>query len=292
MKLSFTLFVLVFYSSICFSNFPFIKIENMSGDYANEQGRAHAGNAKYDISKVKISHQDIFLNFNKKQKNLIIKDDTTSVELDFDFSFLNIFKAFSFSSFQIDSKTNLFSAGGENLELNITPKKYYLSNYYLETDIRELNIPNNENTTIIDGLILNAGLSIAKIEFSNFHGDVFDEMKIENPSYKDKIDKIKKSGEKLEFPMIIRDVDYFVHRGKFSGKAKIDSYINLWFKIFGEISSNKKNTLIKIKIYNAKLGFFYVKRTILAMVQSMNLEGVTVDGDTILVDLDNVVLGQ
>lgn len=269
--------------------FPKIKIKNVSGDYLDEKGQAHAETAKYSINKVKISHQDIFINFNKKQKNLVLKDNTTTVQLDFDFSFLNVFKAFSFKLLDIDSDSKVFSFGSENLDLYILPKKYQLSNVFLQTDVTGISLPDDEDISIVDGLVLNAGFSIDKIEFAKIDEDFFDEIRIENPMLVDDVTKIQRKGAALEFPIIIRNVDYEIKKGFFRGMAKIDSYINLWFHIAGDIKTDKKNTYLKINIQKAKLGIFSIRNTIMNMIRRLKLDGVTVEGRTVIIDLENVV---
>ena len=274
---------------LSFSEFPSININNLTGDYLDQKGTAHADKARYKIHKVKIAHENIYIDFNKKVKNLVIKDDTTSVELDFDFSFLNIFKAFSFNQVQIHSNKNIFSLGGTSLDLYISPKKYHLSHYSVETNVKGFSRTDNREITLVDGLILNAGLGIKKIEFAKFDDVVFEDIRIENPDRISEVNQLEKSGQSLEIPMIIRNVDYKIFRGSFMGKAKIDSYINLWFKIWGDISTDKDNNFITIKIKKAKLGFFRITRTVLNMVSNMKLDGVKVSGNTITVDLRNVV---
>ena len=272
-----------------FGEFPSININNLTGDYLDQKGTAHADKARYKISKVKIAHENIYIDFNKKVKNLVIKDDTTSVELDFDFSFLNVFKAFSFKQVQIQSTKNLFSLGGSNLDLYISKKKYHLSDYFIETNVKGFSRTANRDITLVDGLILNAGFGIKKIEFAKFDDVIFDDIRIENPEKIEEANQLERRGQSLEIPMIIRNADYKIHRGSFMGKAKIDSYINLWFRVWGDISSDKDNNFITIKIKKAKLGFFRITRTVLNMVKDLKLDGVKVSGNTITVDLRDVV---
>lgn len=274
------------------AKFPSIHVRNMHGNYLDQKGTAYAESAKYKISKVRISHEDISLNFDKKEKNLIINDDTTTVDLNFDFSFLNIFKAFSFKALDIFSNQKKFGLLSGDVELFIAPKKYSISDFYIETDISNLPIPREEDITIIDGLTLNAAFSMRRVSFSNFDDEVFEQMKLENPNEKEKISHYQNQNNKINIPMIIRNVNYKIHKGRFTGRALIDSYINLWFRVAGDITTNKENTFMKIYIRKAKLGIFSIRRTILRMISALDLDAVEVDGYTIHVDLRNVALGQ
>jgi hypothetical protein len=92
--------------------------------------------------------------------------------------------------------------------------------------------------------------------------------------------------------MIVRRAKFNINKGKFTGSALMDSYINLWFRINGEITSNKENTVLEIKINRAKIGYFSVKGTLLKRVKNMKLDNVTVVGSKIIIDLSSIVFGQ
>jgi hypothetical protein len=271
--------------------FPIIDVQNISGDYLDGNGTAYAEKAFYVVPKVKIAHKDITIEFNKKQKSLIINDPSTTVELEFDFSFMNVFKAFTFNNLDIKSDAKLFKIDSERLELFIAPKKYNMEEFYIETDVRNIPAQDDEDITIVDGLVLNAAMSIKKIEFAGFDDVVFDDIRIENPTFTTEANVLAEKARKTNIPMIVRHVDYTIKEGKFAGKAKIDSYINLWLRLNGIVKTNKDNTILDIHLTRAKLGFFSIKGTILKMVRNLKLDGVVVKGNHIIVDVSTVVVG-
>lgn len=281
----------MFFVNSVFAAFPIIDVQNISGDYLDGKGTAYAEKAYYVLPKVKIAHKDIAIEFNKKEKNLIINDPSTTVELEFDFSFLNVFKAFTFTQLDIKSDDKLFKIDSNFLDLYIAPKKYHMKNFYVETDVRNIPTQDDEDITIVDGLVLNAGMTIEKIEFDSFDDDVFGDIRIENPEYIEEIIQLEKKSKKIAVPMIVRFVEYSIKEGVFVGKAKIDSYINLWLRLNGKVKTNKENTLLDIHLTRAKLGFFSIKGTLLNMVKRLKLDGVTVKGSHIMVDLSTVVVG-
>ena len=75
--------------NIAFAGFPIVKVIEMSGEYNNKKGIAYAEIADYDLDDVRISHKDIEVRFNKIEKNLVLRDDNTTVQLKFDFDFPN-----------------------------------------------------------------------------------------------------------------------------------------------------------------------------------------------------------
>lgn len=277
------LFVIM--TSTATAAFPKIDMQNVQGRYLDEKGNAYAEKAHYELPKVKISHENISIDFNKKEKNLIISDPSTSVELEFDFSFLNIFKALSFDNLGIKSDSKVFTVTSESLDLYISPKKYHLEGFSIETDIRNIPIPNDEDITVIEGVIINSHLSIKKVNFSNFDIIVFESLKAENPRLTHHIKKLQTKAKSSIVPMIIRNINCDIKDGKFTGKAKIDSYINLWLRVSGQITTDKENTFLDINLKKAKLGIFSIKYTLLKMLKSLNLDKITVSGSHIIVDL-------
>jgi hypothetical protein len=288
-KMKKIILLLLITPTFVFGAFPTIDVRNVNGDYRDEKGIAYAEKASYALPQIKISHSQIEFNFNKFEKSLIISDSSTTVELEFDFSFLNIFKAFSFTAVNIDSTDKIFNIQSEQLDLYIEPKKYHMSNISFFTDVEAIPTQDGQDISVIDGLILNAGLKIEKIEFEHFDEVVFDDLRVENPISHLEVKKIQnEKNYKLKLPMIIRKTNFTVKEGVFNGRAKVDSYINLWLRLGGKISTNKENTVIEVFLIKAKLGIFSIRKTVLKMVKRLNLEGVTVDGNKIRVDLATV----
>jgi hypothetical protein len=278
-KMKIFVFLTLLLPSITFSAFPIIDVKNVNGDYLDGKGIAFAEKASYSLPQIQISHSQIEFNFNKLEQNLVISDPNTTVELEFDFSFLNIFKAFSFTGVVIDSTDKVFNIQSEKLDLYIEPKKYNMTNLSFFTDVQGIPTQDGQDISVIDGLILNAGMKIDKIEFENFDEIVFDDLSKENLN----LQTIRK--KKIKVPMIIRNTNFTVKEGIFNGKAKVDSYINLWLRLGGKISTNKDNSVIEVLLVKAKLGIFSIRKTIMKMVKRLNLEGVSVEGNRIIVDL-------
>lgn len=277
--------ILCFVVNTAYAVFPIIDVQNVNGDYLDEKGSAFAEKAYYALPKVKISHKDISIKFNKREKNLIISDPSTTVELEFDFSFLNVFKAFAFDNSYIKSNTKLFTLGSNVLDMYIDQQKYHMEDVILETDVRNVQVPDDEDLTILDGIVLNAAVKIKKISFSKFRDIVFDDLRIENPSKISEINHFQLKSQKNALPMIIRFLKFNIDKGRFRGIAKIDSYINLWLRMSGTIKTNKENTLIDMHLQRAKLGWFSIRGTILKMARRLKLDGLTVKGSHIIVDL-------
>lgn len=288
------LLISLVFSLNAMASFPIIDVKNIGGEYVDEKGNAYAMKAAYELPNVKISHRDIHITFNKKRKNLIISDPSTTVELDFDFSFLNIFKSFSFENLDISSDAKIFNIFSEELDINIDPKKYMIKDFYVETDVRNIPTQDDEDITIVDGLVLNAALKVSKLEFKDDNtSNFFDSLRSENKGKHKEINEIEARGKKgIKIPMIVRNMSYSVKEGLFTGKAKIDSYINLWLRIGGKMTTNKDNTKLEIHLHKAKLGIFSIRSTLLKQVKKLELEGVTVKGRTIHVDLSSVVTGN
>lgn len=270
--------------------FPFIKIKNMSGKYLSGKGAARAESAKYGIDKIKIFHKEVDLKINEKR--LVVKNEMTKVEFKFKSSFFNTFKAFSFHQLNVSSDKKQFNLRSDDLEFFIAPKKYSLSEFQIETDISHLPISARDDITIVDGLTLNAILRMRKVSFSGFDSSFFEELRKENPTKVNHIFQIQKKSKTFKLPMAIRNIFFKVHKGQLIGKAKIDSYINLWFRIEGDIKTNRENSFIKIYVRRAKLGFFSVRTVLMNMVSDLDLDGVSVDGYTIHIDLEHASLSK
>ena len=259
----------------------------MHGDFLDDKGSASAEKAYYIIpNAAKISHKDITIEINKKKKNLVISDPNTTVELVFDFSFINVFKAFTFEELNISSNSKLFTIKSDILDLYVSPKRYHLEDIRFETDVRSLPIPDDEDITVVDGMLLNANLKVKKLEFKNFDDVVFDLLQKENPTILPEVKQVFAKGIFQKLPMIVRSINFDVKKNEFKGTAKIDSYINLWLRLNGSINIDKDAKIIDINIRKAKLGIFSVKRTLLDMARNLKLENITVKGNHIYINLE------
>lgn len=290
---NFGLFLLLF-PVLSVAKFPEIDVQDLNGTYLDEKGSAHAMQARYVLPKVEIKHQDIDVIFDKMEKKLRISDPSTSVVLDFDFSFLNVFKSFEFSGVEIKSTDKIFSLQSDMLNLFINETSYDLEDFYVETDVRNIPTQDDEDITVIDGLILNALFRMKSLRFTDAsRSEFFNDLRAENPEHIVEINELenKKNVDKL-IPLVVRNVSYVVQEGVFNGKALMDSWINLWLRINGEMATNKENSEITIRLDRAKLGIFSIRGTLLKRVRGLNLEGVTVNKNTITINLETVILNQ
>ncbi len=270
--MKFLLINCLFICNSALAAFPFIDVQNIYGDYLDGTGAAYASKAIYKVPKAQISHQNIEVNFDKKEKNLVISDPSTTVVLEFDFSFLNVFKAFSFQQVDIKSDEKKFAIDAGNVDLYIDPKKYHMEDIYTEIDVQNLPIPDEEDITIVDGLILNALLKINKLSFEKFDDVIFDDIRVENPLRLSEVNKWQQVDKAISIPMIVRKISFLSNKGSFTGKALIDSYINLWMRVRGTMESNKDNTELKIVLKAAHLGYFNIRNTILNMIFYLRTE--------------------
>lgn len=264
---------------------PVIDIKGINGDYLDESGRAHALKAFYELPKVSIRHQDIEINFNKKDRSLILRDPNTTVQLAFNFSFLSIFKAIAFENVNIKSNTKVFTVTSDNLDLYIKPKKYHFEDILIETDVT--NVPNSDDDDfdILDGILMNGEISSRKMDFSDYDVIIFDDLREENPEFADEITLLQEKMEKMKIPLVVRHMKFNVDKGDITGKAQLDSYINLWLRLAGTIKVNKEKTLLTITVDTVKLGIFSFRKVLLKQLKKLQLNNVKVEGNQILVSL-------
>ena len=268
--------------------FPLIDVENINGTYVDGKGVAYAEKAAYTVPHVKISHERIDLKFNNKAKSLVIADIKTKVELDFDFSFLNVLKSFEFTNVDVKSSTQLFTVLSDEMTIFISGKNYKLNELFFETDVRNIPTQDDDDISILDGFLLHADLSIKKFKFVQSTEEFFNDMKIENPSRVSELNNLVLKSKLQNIPMIIRHFRLKVREGIFFGKAKIDTYLNFWFNIAGKIKANKEQTELDIHVTKAKLGYFSVISTIMSAIKALGMDGVSVKGNHIFIDFENV----
>lgn len=279
-------------STSVLAKFPLIDIQRMSGEYVEGEGKAYAEKAFYVIPKAKISHEQIEIDFSKLSKSILIKDPSTSVELEYDFSFLDVLKAFSFNELNIKSTDKLFTIVSDVFDIYIDPTKYHIEKFLVETDVRNIPTSDAQDISILDGIILNGRLEAKKMQFKDFDLTLFDDLRLENPGHKQEITKVQKSN-KLSIPMIVRHMKFKADEGRIVGKALMDSYINLWFRVWATMKTNKRNSELIITVNKAKLGIFSIRSTLLKAIARLKLDKVNVDVKrrTITIDLKSIVFG-
>lgn len=275
----------VVFSVYSYADFPIFSAKEINGKFINDKGFASASSISYKLPKISIKHSEIDLNFDRVEKSLLITDEATSAKLDFDFSFLNVFKAFRFGDISINSIPNRFESSIDLLNLFINNQTYKMSGISLFSDIGVTQF--NGKISLIDGILLKSILEIEKVKFAKFNPDIFnlfieENLSVQNNFFQDLIKCIK---DKKLPKMIIRHTKFEVNEGKFTGVAIVDSYMNLMLRMNGTINSNEDNSEIIIKLNKAKLGLFSIRSTIIKRIDRLGLNGVSVNGNTIRVVL-------
>jgi len=267
--------------------FPLAKFENLYGEFVNENGKAYAESAKYDLNQVKITHKEIEVKFNKKAKHLVIKDNNTTVELKLDFSFLNVFRFLSFEGVNMQSSLKNFELNLDKLNLFIQPNDYVLDEMRVSTDLTQVNGPVSDDTTVLDGIVLNGEITIKSLAFGKIDETVFIKSMIEeNPTLS--ADIVNTFIPKA-IPITARNLALNLKKGMFSGQVLLDSWINANLYIGGEIKNLAKENKLQINLQRAKLGYFSIKRLVLKNIKKLGLDSVGVNGQVITVNLGKVL---
>lgn len=283
--------VLLITSMNSWGAFPLINFENLNGDYANGKGVAYAESGKYSIPPVvKISHKEIDVDFNKQQKNLVIRDANTAVELGFDFSFLNVFRAVNFSGVNIKSDQKKFSVFLETLNIYVDPNEYNVREIDVVTDVSKIS-DIGDDIDILDGFMVNGDLNISSLSFGTIDKEAMvSDLVFENPKREEQINRLF---SKLKvIPVVARNLRMVVRKRTFSGSVKLDSWINLNAYLGGTMDHDKKNNKLIINLLKAKLGYFSIRRWALNSIRKLKLENITVAGTKIIIDLEKTILSS
>jgi hypothetical protein len=286
-KMKSLLILTVMITTNAFATFPLVKFENLYGEFVNNNGKAYAESAKYDLDQVKLTHREIEVKFNKKEKHLVIKDDNTTVELKFDFSFLNVFRFLSFEGVNMKSNLKTFETHLDRLNLYIAPNDFVLEDINVSTDLTQVNGPVSDDTTVLDGFVLNGEITMKSIAFGKIDDKLFMETLIEeNANLKS---DILKTFIPKAIPITARNLSLSAKKGKFNGKVLLDSWINANLYIGGEIKNLVKENKLQINLQKAKLGYFSIKKLVLKNIKKLNLDSIEVKGQIITVNLGKVL---
>jgi hypothetical protein len=273
-----------------FAGFPLVKFDGVYGEFELKEGRAFAKNAKYDLEQVKIAHKEIDVKFNNREKNLVINDNNTTVELKFDFSFLNVFQSFSFDGVSMDSSAKAFDLALDNLALHIKPKDYNAEGLKVSSDLSVIDaedLPSGD-IDILDGFVLNGSISFKKLIFGNVDAqNIMLGLISENP---DREVEIRESFTGLKsIPLKLRNLMLSTQKGRITGRVILDSWINANLYIGGQLVHKKKQNNLEITLTRAKLGYFSIKRLVLKEIRNLGVDAITVKGNLIVVDLGKVI---
>ncbi len=273
-----------------FAGFPVVKFTGLYGEFENREGMAYAKSAKYDLEQVKISHQEIEVKFNNKVKNLVISDNNTTVELKFDFSFLNVFQSFSFDGVSMESSAKAFDMAMDRLALHIKPKDYNAEDLKVSSDLSVINtddLPPGD-IDILDGFVLNGAISFKKLLFGNVDAqNIMQQLIAENPQRET---EIRESFTGLKsIPLKLRNLRLSTDKGRITGQVLLDSWINANLYIGGQMVHRKNENNIEIRLTKAKLGYFSIRRLVLREIRALQVEAITVQGNLITIDLGKVL---
>lgn len=278
-------------STSVWAKFPLINFQGLSGDYANKKGIAYADSGKYFIPpSVRISHNEIEVRFNKVQKNLVIRDGSTAVELGFDFSFLNVFRAINFSGVDITSDQKKYRMFMDTLNIYVDPNEYRIRDLDIITDVSQIS-DIDDDIDILDGFMINGDINIKDLSFGKIsQQELMDRMIAENPEKEQEIRKLFSFVKFSKIPLVARNLKMTVRKEKFNGSVKLDSWINLNLYLGGTVKHLPKEKKLVIDMQRAKLGYFSIRRWILRSIRNINAENITISGTKIIIDLEKTVL--
>lgn len=267
-----------------FAKFPVVNVKDLSGSYENNRGRAYAESAKYDLTEAIISHERINVEFFRPEKNLVLRDESTTVELNFDVSFMNIFKAFEVDLVNINSTKEVFNLNTHKLILDIAPAKYTFNKVELESNV-EGKIGKDDEFDLIDGFLVSGEANILSVFFGILRKDKFiEDLKFENPDLSKEIDT-QFSNNTDKIPVVARNFRMVIEKGNFSGSVYLDSWLNATLYLGGKVEYLKKDNKLIIKLWKARVGYFSIRNIILRKIAALNLDAVSVSGSTISIDL-------
>jgi hypothetical protein len=269
--------------NFAFAGFPIVKVIEMSGDYNNKKGNAYAEVADYDLEDVRISHKDIEVKFNKIEKNLVLRDDNTTVQLKFDFDFLNVFSALAFEGVDIYSGGNKLDMNFDNLNIFVEQDTYHLNKVDLVSDVTQYNT-DGRDISILNGLLLNGEVKMNYLDFGKTKtsqiNKELEELNLGELKLNDKT--------KIDIPVIARYLNLKLSKGEFSGAVLLDSWINAWIRMNGVVKNLEKENKLIITLQRAKLGWFSIRGFLLRKVRDLKIETITVDGNNIIINMENV----
>jgi len=269
--------------NFAFAGFPIVKVINISGEYKDKKGTAYAEIASYDLEDVKISHKDIDVKFNKVQKNLILRDDNTTVELKFDFDFLNVFSALSFEGVDIFSGGNKLDMNLSDLNIFVEQDTFHLNRVVLTSDVTQYNT-DGRDISILNGLLLNGEVKVNYLDFGKTKKEkLFQELRLAKLE-----ELILEKENKIDIPVIARYLKLKLEKGDFSGAVLLDSWINAWVRLNGTVKNIEKENKLIINLQRAKLGWFSIKGFLLKKVRELDVDTITVEGNNIIVNMENV----
>tara|TARA_Y100000780_G_scaffold132772_1_gene119417 strand:- start:129449 stop:130357 length:909 start_codon:yes stop_codon:yes gene_type:complete len=285
-----TLLIGLFLISSAWASFPLVKVDNISGTYSEKKGKAFAEHASYDLDVVKIDHKNIEVEFNNIEGNLVLNDPNTTVEINFDFSFLNVFRTIAFNGVNIVSTQKKFISNMNELRVFIEPTEYVLEEVELSSDISGIGGDLKE-ISILEGLITNGDLGVKTVNFGKIDSEKFRAQVIaENPDVKAEAYKMFSVNESTKsIPVTGRNLRLVSKDQSFSGSLLLDSWINAWFYFGGKVENDPDAKKLYIDLYKAKIGIFSVRGLALRTIRNLNLESVSVEGNRIIVDFGEVL---
>lgn len=262
--------------------FPDIDVKSISGRYIDGKGSAFAHSAIYDLDVVKISHENIDVKFNIVSKNLVLNDKNTTVKLKYDFSFLNFLKAATFESLNIESKSKKFEVSAPEVNIFVDEDQIEFIEMGILSDLEGATINTDGDIDIFSGVLINGQIDIKKARMLSYDlTDLYNDIVVEYPE----LNEDKSLQKTAKIPLIVRNLRLNLKESSFSGRALLDSWINAWVYVGGKIENDTKSKKVKITLTKAKLGVFSIRKILLRKLRKAGINGVTVRGNVITVDL-------
>ncbi|MCO4753404.1 MAG: hypothetical protein KC478_02925 [Bacteriovoracaceae bacterium] len=268
------------------ASFPLVKVDKITGHYSDKKGKAFAQHASYDLDVVKIDHRNIEVEFNYLEENLVLNDLNTTVQINFDFSFLNVFRTLEFSGVDIKSTHKKFYSNLDELKLFIEPAEYIFTKVEISSDLTDITGDVVKDMSVLEGFINNGDVAVKSIKLGPIVPKVFKQQVIEeNPELVKDIESAFCPESTNTIPVMGRNMRVVFKEQTFSGSLLLDSWINSWLYFGGKIKNDQENKKLLIDLYKAKLGIFSIRGLALRTIRNLKLDSVSVQGNRIIVDM-------
>lgn len=275
---------MVFISLAANADYPNLSVNNISGKFYEDKGTAFAQLANFEFQQVSLTQKNTKLDFDRPDKNLVLQNENTKIQLKVDFSFLNMLEFFEFNGVNIQSDLKRFNIDAPFFTVGIGKTgEYTLKNIEIESDIsKEPNV--NQDIDILLGFLIKGEINIKSIFLGILDRKAFlKQILAENPG-SEKL--IEKTFDKNAFlPLTIRNLRLLVKTSTFSGSAFLDSWLNATVYYGGKIEYQKEEKLLTVSLLKARLGYFSIRSLLLRTIASLGIDSIEVRGSDIIIDL-------
>lgn len=267
----------LFIMNLAFAALPQIKTGDISGSYALGKGEALAISADYKFEFVTIKHDNLKVQIKGDNNFLFIKDQNTTVKIDYRIFFLELIDSLEFSGLKIDSSPASFFI--ENHKATLKSGGLYVNIDGLST---KLIAKEGFDTTEDD--FLEAFIHQSSLFMDQFF--LVDRTNAAFISYIKETFKVDLSEEEVINRVRFNDLAFNVDNGNFKLFGKYASMMNIRLRGFGTTSYDKKTKILRFNISSLKVGIFGIKNLFLNLVKGLSIPNTTVNGDSIQILID------